>query len=579
MSYKKYYNLITTSILTNKNFSSNKKNIFLGEWCKLNNNHKDIKTIPYHWNNRKKFYKDYLYINSIYEEFLDILQNKLNSIHNVNFSKNYWRIVLGPWLFQFIAIIFDRWHMIKLSQSRYNIKSAYIANINNKNSRFTDHYEFLYSNFSDAWNNIIYEQLITNWTKIKIKKFKTVEKVLSLKKTPHYKQILFNYIINSYNKLFYKKNNLFFITPYFSSIISFFLQLRLKVIPLIWTEVRLKNLVNLYKRNFILKNKSKKKFYKILSVMIPQHLPIIYLEGYKEAHNYINKLPWPKKPKFIFSSNSFITNDLFKLWLAHQKENNKTLFISGQHGGSFFTSKFFWIENHQLKISDKTITWGYKDKINKSIIPLFNFKVAGKELKYCKQGNLLLINNAVQRNPLPIASSFLGPQYLDYLNDQYKLIKKLNVNVIKNLQVRPYPFDYGWNQTLRFKNLNLGLKFDKQQDIIKSLKLSRLCVVNFNTTVFLETFNLNFPTIVLLNEKFDELRVSAKPYFDILESAGILFYDPTLAANKINKIWENVEMWWNSQKVREALNIFCNKFSQKSKNPVKDLYKVFKNFQ
>jgi putative transferase (TIGR04331 family) len=579
MSYKKYYNLITTSILSNKNFNLNKNNIFLGEWCKLNNNHKDIKTIPYHWNNRKKFYKDYLNINSIYEEFLDILQIKLNSIHNVNFSKNYWRIVLGPWLFQFIAIIFDRWQMIKLSQSRYNIKSAYIADINNKNSIFNDHYEFLYSNFSDAWNNIIYEQLITNWTKIKIKKFKTVEKVLSLKKTPHYKQILFNYIINLYNKLFCKKNNLFFITPYFSSIISFFLQLRLKVIPLILTEVHLKNLANLYKRDFILKNNSKNKFYKILSVMIPKHLPIIYLEGYKDAQNYINKLPWPKKPKFIFSSNSFITNDLFKLWLAHQKENNKTLFISGQHGGGFFTSKFFWIENHQLKISDRMITWGHKDKINKSIIPLFNFKVAGKELKNCKQGNLLLINNAVQRNPLPIASSFLGPQYLDYLNDQYKLIKKLNINVIKNLLVRPYPFDYGWNQTLRFKNLNLGLKFDKQQDIIKSLKLSRLCVVNFNTTVFLETFNLNFPTIVLLNEKFDELRVSAKPYFDILERAGILFYDPKLAANKINKIWENVEMWWNTQKVRQALNIFCNKFSQKSKNPVKDLYKVFKNFQ
>ena len=89
MSYKKYYNLITTSILSNKNFSLNKNNIFLGEWCKLNNNHKDIKTIPYHWNNRKKFYKDYLNINSIYEEFLDILQIKLNSIHNVNFSKNY----------------------------------------------------------------------------------------------------------------------------------------------------------------------------------------------------------------------------------------------------------------------------------------------------------------------------------------------------------------------------------------------------------------------------------------------------------------------------------------------------------
>jgi putative transferase (TIGR04331 family) len=578
MSYKKKYNLITTPILSSKSFGSNKKIIFLGEWCKLNNNHNDAKTIPYHWNNRKKFYRDYFYISSIYEEFLDILQIKLNSIHNVNFSKNYWRIVLGPWLFQFIAIIFDRWQMIKLSQSKYNITSAYIADISNKNSIFTDYYEFSYSNYSNSWNNIIYEQLITNWTKLKIQKFKTVEKFLPTKKKTHYKKILFNYILNLFSKLFYKKNNLFFITPYFSSKLSFFLQLRLKVTPFLWGEVHLKNSVSLYKRDFILKNNSKKKFYKILSVMIPKHLPVIYLEGYKNAQNYINKLPWPKNPKFIFSSNSFIINDIFKLWLAHQKENNKTLFISGQHGGNYFTSKFFWFESHQLKISDRMITWGNADKINTSIIPLFNFKVAGKQFKYCKQGHLLLINNEVSRNPLPIASSFLGPQYLEYLNDQYKLIKKLNTNVIKNLLIRPYLHDLGWNQTLRFKNLNLNLKFDKQKDIIESLKLSRLCVVNFNSTVLLETFNLNLPTIVLLNKKFDELRVSSKPYFDILEKAGILFYDPILAANKINKIWENVGAWWNNQKVKAAVNIFCKKFSQKSKNPAKDLYKIFKNF-
>jgi len=579
MSYKKYYNLITTSILSNKNFSLNKNNIFLGEWCKLNNNHKDIKTIPYHWNNRKKFYKDYLNINSIYEEFLDILQIKLNSIHNVNFSKNYWRIVLGPWLFQFIAIIFDRWQMIRLSQSKYNIKSAYIANINNKNSIFIDHYEFAYSNSSDAWNNIIYEQLITNWTKINVKKFRTKEKISALKNKFSYKHVFIKYIYNVLNKLFCKKNYLFFITPYFSSKISFFLQLRLKVIPLLWTEVQLKNLVNLYKRDFILKVNSKNKFHMILAEMIPKHLPIIYLEGYKNAQDFISKLPWPENPKFIFSSNSFIMNDIFKLWLAHKKENNKSLFISGQHGGSFFTSKFFWIENHQLKISDRMITWGYKDKINTSIVPLFNFKVASKEVKHCKRGNLLLINNAVQRYPMPIVSSFLGPQYLKYLNDQCKFIEQLNTSVVQNLLIRLFPLDYGWNEVLRFKNLNSSLRFDKQKDIIKSLKLSRLCVVNFNSTTFLETFNLNFPTILLLNKKFDELRVSAKPYFDILEKAGILFYDPTLAANKINEIWDNVEVWWNDQKVKAAVNIFCNKFSKKSKNPVKDLYKVFKNFQ
>ena len=50
--------------------------IFLGEWCKLYENRFilngiDHETLPYHWDDRKKFEKDREYINIIYEKYLE----------------------------------------------------------------------------------------------------------------------------------------------------------------------------------------------------------------------------------------------------------------------------------------------------------------------------------------------------------------------------------------------------------------------------------------------------------------------------------------------------------------------------
>ena len=58
--------------------------LFLGEWCKRYS-HKnlwesiDYEIVPYHWDDRKKLYKDYKYIENLYEKMLVNLSEKLNS--------------------------------------------------------------------------------------------------------------------------------------------------------------------------------------------------------------------------------------------------------------------------------------------------------------------------------------------------------------------------------------------------------------------------------------------------------------------------------------------------------------------
>ena len=91
-------NLVTTSLKESWP-RVDKEILFLGEWCKLYNNRSILKnykhkTLEYHWNDRSKFYKDFLYLQRFYENVLASLALNLNEVHNVNYSKKYWRIVL-----------------------------------------------------------------------------------------------------------------------------------------------------------------------------------------------------------------------------------------------------------------------------------------------------------------------------------------------------------------------------------------------------------------------------------------------------------------------------------------------------
>ena len=128
--------LVTTAI----EYTWTKKNekiLFLGEWCKPYSKkdlwkNLDFEVLDYHWDNRNKFEKDYYYLNDFYEKILKKISTKMNSIHQVNLSHRYWRILLGPWLALFIQSVFDRWEMIQLAINS-NEKLDKELEISNKN--------------------------------------------------------------------------------------------------------------------------------------------------------------------------------------------------------------------------------------------------------------------------------------------------------------------------------------------------------------------------------------------------------------------------------------------------------------
>ena len=85
----------------------------LGEWCKKDLNDKR-EVFPYLWNNTDKILNAIEHTNKYYEEFLDILKDELNKIHNIKKDKQYYRIILGNWLLYYIHNNYDRFITVRL---------------------------------------------------------------------------------------------------------------------------------------------------------------------------------------------------------------------------------------------------------------------------------------------------------------------------------------------------------------------------------------------------------------------------------------------------------------------------------
>ena len=140
--------LITTPI-ENTWPNNNEPVLFLGEWCKLHpKKHiwidRDSQVAPYHWDDRSKLYKDYLTLIELYEKILIELTEKLNSIHGVDYSIRYWRIIVGPWLMAFIPVVFDRWSSLEKATSSYNISKTFVVDYGELESIPQDQLNFEY---------------------------------------------------------------------------------------------------------------------------------------------------------------------------------------------------------------------------------------------------------------------------------------------------------------------------------------------------------------------------------------------------------------------------------------------------
>jgi putative transferase (TIGR04331 family) len=79
---------------------------------------------------------------------------------------------------------------------------------------------------------------------------------------------------------------------------------------------------------------------------------------------------------------------------------------------------------------------------------------------------------------------------------------------------------------------------------------------------------MNIPTLCFWHGGFNHLLPRARPYYDLLKSAGIYLDTPEQAAEHVTLHWNDIGDWWKSDKVQKARRAFCNQYARTEKRPI-----------
>ena len=564
--------LVTTAL--EETWGNGQDILFLGEWCKLYGRKetwesKTHETIKYNWDDREKLYSDAKYLEELYEKLLVELSEQLNKIHNVNYSKLYWRILIGIWLGFFIQILLQRWQSINNATHNSKDIETIILNQDDESLVPNDMLSFIHLCSSDLWNHYIFGKIILfrknlNFKIIESQKYTQINNKLYRRNVLQKVKSMILFFVRTFNDyysfFFSKDTEFFFINTYLTLFDELKLHLRFKQFPKIINSKNISKFKvekNIREWTWIEKNSSD--FEQFIKLMIPIQMPSIYLEGYTKFNKYLEKSTWPKQPKLIFTANSHIYDDYAKFWIAQKVEKGTPLVI-GQHGGGPLHKMNFQTD-HELAICNGYLFPGSRDAS-------WHDKIFGvgqffrRKWKYSSKGGGLLIELTVPRYFYSISSTVQSDDFIQYLYDQKAFMEALPIFIREQFTIRLSCSDHSWNMESRWRNDFPEVTIDKgKKPIYKIFKQSKIIVCTYAATTYNQTLAANAPTVIFWDENYNQMHDLAKPYFDMLKKAGIFHATPESAAKHISKVWDDVEIWWNSKEVQDARIFYCKKYA------------------
>jgi putative transferase (TIGR04331 family) len=558
--------------------------LFLGEWCRLYDRKQAwegmdaIVAEPFGVQKGIKSQHN-AYLSALTSNLLMELTDVLNSYHRTSHDSRYWNILLGRWLQRYVITIFNRYCTLEQALDKYDVGGTIIFEHSGYSLATVDSLSFIYAEQNDIWNHVLYSRILAYLGKIEVSvEHEPLRKIGGFSQEKESKttsrknfRYLMRLVANKILPKFGRDTDALIINSYLPKLEEVKLQLSLGQLPQFWQSPSHHNVpVDRILRQKISMNVSQHKGFEcFVRTLLPEVIPSCFLEGYQQVVEQAEALPWPAKPKFIFTSNNFDTDELFKAWVGSKIEEGCAYFV-GQHGNHYSTrlDSPYWPE---VVTCDKFFSWGWSDD-NSRIVPAFIFKLAGrKKIRADAAGGLLLIESPP---PIRLEAEDSYYQYGIYQEDQFSFAHALHDDIQQKMIVRLHGIyrKMHWCDEQRWKdrcpNLFVETGTKKLNDLISA---SRLIVHSYDSTGILETLALNIPTLAFWRNDFEHLTEGAKPYYQLLVNAGILHFSPESMAAKVNEVWNDVAGWWMQPSVQEAKNLFCNRYARVSQNPVCEL--------
>ena len=153
-----------------------------------------------------------------------------------------------------------------------------------------------------------------------------------------------------------------------------------------------------------------------------------------------------------------------------------------------------------------------------------------------------------------------------FIDMNQRFLARLGEETLSKLYIRSYPLKLvreclTWDQSIALAPYLSTVKVYDDDSPISARSLmqrSRLVIVNYLSTAYLESIIANIPTIFIWNQDTYLLTEKYMGVFDALIEAGICQTNPDDAADFVNRIKDNPERWWHSSEVQRGRAAFLN---------------------
>ncbi len=494
----------------------------------------------------------------LYKKYIVYLTNHLNNIHNLDKNHEYWSLIIGPWLLNYIC----------LTDCIYRQKKRSSLSFSNENWIVP----FDFTSSSLLVNNEKYHAQLAACYLEDVKSFPGLKKICVKEDVGEASHKTIMRAALEFVFSFFIKDKVVLIDSMLSlkqiALITF--KSRFKIIPFFLQKFNLEDLkLSNSKRNWKVLVNASNDYEQHLYQSILNHMPYVYLEGFSQLTSSVKKI----SPKSIVSATGWNQNERMKIVAAEVKQRRGEV-IGLQHGGGPYGVGECILVDLEVNNTSVFLTWGWGDGIKEH--PFYSFKLSRLldriNYNYSKNKVLYIGTSGSKYFPdelgIPSGESF-KKGYIDW---QHRFLKALPNNARKNMVIRIYPDDsrYGWNQEEKIVALGLDVSID-HDEYFNSISSASLIISDNSYTTFFEAIAANIPVFLFLNKDLWKINKDAFLLFKEMEAVGMYRTTPESAAEQVGIISSNVKEWWKSKRVVQVRNKILNKYARSQDNIV-DLF-------
>lgn len=555
----------------------------IGDWCLLASElyelHPNVELLT-KINLDKNFYITSKKITiKVYNEILPVIGKLLNEKVNKSFSIEFWELLLGPWLRQFLDVLYHRYmHLASVDISANKVMLVRPEDaIMPKTSD-----EFATLIFSDQLNHQILGQIIEYFNLTEHRSYINATESMPNNKIlgrPKRNKVIVS-VAAAISMAISRRSKVLIVNGYLDNkiLVRNFLKNKWTPIPYAPKYIVKYEKPNLLERDTLFKKydrKFKSKFTRLAYELIPKNMPLILFEEIENLIRFSEKT-YPKRAEKIITANNNSLGELVAAWIAWSKLQNGAKYILLQHGSNYGQSLINTDEEIEMKLGDIFLTSGWSMSNDSShqnckIQPhpsscgmsgVRNF-IVNKPNKSIKNYSLLILASF----PRYYYTGWSAPQghhFKEYLAEIVCLHNKLNTGLKEQIICREYHYDYGWNDKEFLAKNGLHFFHGKRRLSLSNLMMKSNCnIFSYNSTAFNESLVRNHVTFAYWSPEQWAWRDAAKPMIEELKRVNIYHVSADSLANFLNKFkkLEDIYDWWSSSEVQKAREIYCLSFA------------------